>query len=244
MIKLALIQNYLFYTGFISEIIPLIFCILFYKKLNTKALKVFFIYAILLCFFSSLSLLILKVIKDRTTYFFVIRLFNICEFTTIAIFIYHILKVDIARKIVLYTIPPFIIYAIVDYLLTEKNQFNNHSNVVSALLIILFIIYYFFEKMKTVVMYPLYQSISFWICVGLFLNFTGIFFFILFINSSTDKEFKILMNSIVGIVTLTKNILLCLSLFATENTEQEDDELHIPNDMDLGEFSLTNLKNP
>jgi len=98
--------------------------------------------------------------------------------------------------------------------------------------------------MKIVVMYPLYQSIIFWICVGFFLYFTGTFFFFLFIKSSDDKEFKILMNSIYGIVTITKNILLCLSLFATENIEKADDELHIPNDLDLDEFSLTNLKNP
>lgn len=158
-------------------------------------------------------------------------------------FTYNILKVEIARKIVLYSIPPFIIYAVSDYLLTDKNQFNNHSNIVSALLIILFIIYYFFEKMKTVVMYPLYQSIVFWICVGFFLYFTGTFFFFLFIKSSNDTEFKILMNSIYGIVTIAKNVLLCLSLFANENIEESSDELHLPSEIDLDEFSLINLKN-
>ncbi len=99
--------------------------------------------------------------------------------------------------------------------------------------------------MKTVVMYPLYQSISFWICVGFFLYFTGTFFFILFINSSTDKEFRVLMNTIVRMVTITKNILLCLALLASESVEEEGgDELHIPTEIDLDEFSLTNLKNP
>ncbi|MFZ4770001.1 MAG: hypothetical protein ACOYLO_07445 [Ferruginibacter sp.] len=97
--------------------------------------------------------------------------------------------------------------------------------------------------MKTVVMYPLYQSITFWICVGFFLYFTGTFFFILFIKSSNDTEFKILMNSIYGIVTITKNVLLCLSLFANENIEESSDELHLPSEIDLDEFSLINLKN-
>ena len=92
--------------------------------------------------------------------------------------------------------------------------------------------------MQTVVMYPLYQSISFWICVGLFLNFTGTFFFILFVKSSTDKEFKILMNTIYGLVTITKNILLCLSLFANEQQENIDDSLHIPSEINLDEFLL------
>lgn len=133
----------------------------------------------------------------------------------------------------------------IDYLWNSKTQFNNHSNIVSALLLIFCIVYFFFEQMKTVVMYPLYQSVSFWISVGLFLNFTGIFFFILFINSSNDKNFKILMNSTVGLVTILKNVLLSLSLLASENTEeQEDNILRIPNEIELDEFSLTDFKSP
>ena len=51
------------------------------------------------------------------------------------------------------------------------------------------------------------------------------------------------MNSIYGIVTITKNVLLCLSLFANENIEESSDELHLPSEIDLDEFSLINLKN-
>ena len=69
------------------------------------------------------------------------------------------------------------------------------------------------------------------------------FFFILFIKSSNDTEFKILMNSIYGIVLVTKNILLCLSISANENIEETSDELHLPSGIDLDEFSLINLKN-
>jgi len=242
--KLLLIQNYLFYTGFISEIIPLIFCILFFKKLNTKALKVFFIYTCVLCVFSVLSIVALKLLQEKTLYLLLVKIYNILEFSVISLFLYNLFKNEIIKKIVLYVIIPFVVISIVDYLINDKTKFNNHSNLASSFLLIIYIIYYFYEKMKTVVMYPLYQSISFWICVGFFLNFTGTFFFILFIKSSTDKEFKILMNTIYGVVTITKNILLCLSLFASEYLETNDDTLHIPSEIDLDEFSLANLKNP
>lgn len=243
--KLTLIQNYLFYTGFVSEVIPLLFCILFYKKLHTKALKVFFVYAVTLAFSSVLSLVFLRVLEDRVSYFLIVRLFNIAEYSIVIYFFYHLYKSQLARKIILFSVPPFIIYAMIDYLWNSKTQFNNHSNIVSALLLIFCIVYFFFEQMKTVVMYPLYQSVSFWISVGLFLNFTGIFFFILFINSSNDKNFKILMNSTVGLVTILKNVLLSLSLLASENTEeQEDNILRIPNEIELDEFSLTDFKSP
>ena len=183
-------------------------------------------------------------LKNRDVYFLVMRLFNICEFSTIALFTWDIIKSKFVKQIIWVLIPAFIFYAVFDYFGSDRSHFNNHSHIVSALLIIILIIYFFYEKMKTVVMYPLYQSIVFWICVAYFLYFTGTFFFFLFIKSSNDNEFKVLMNTIYGVVTITKNILLCLSLLASESIDQQiSDELHIPTEVDLGEFSLTTLKN-
>jgi hypothetical protein len=51
------------------------------------------------------------------------------------------------------------------------------------------------------------------------------------------------MNSIYGMVTITKNILLCLSLLSNEYLEEKDDVLNIPPNLDLDEFSLTKQKN-
>lgn len=96
--------------------------------------------------------------------------------------------------------------------------------------------------MKTVVQYPLYQSITFWISVGLFVYFAGNFFFILFINSSSDPAFVAQMKNIYSFVTISKNLLICSAFFATEMTDDNDINLHIPNDLQLDDFTLTNLK--
>jgi hypothetical protein len=96
--------------------------------------------------------------------------------------------------------------------------------------------------MKTVVLSPLYQSITFWICVAFFIYFTGTFFFFLFVNSNPSIEFIHQMNLIYGIVTIAKNIILCLSLLGQENLEVEN-EFSIPSEMNLDEFSQLNLKN-
>ena len=218
------------------------FCVLFFNKLHTKSLKVFFIYTCLLFLFSIVSFFIISYPGTSLIYYLLLRLFSILEFSVIALFFYHVLKLPVAKKIILYLILLFFLFATLDYFFTEKSQFNNHSNLVSSLVLIVFIIYYFYEKMKIVVMYPLYQSIVFWICVAFFLLFTGTFFFFLLVSYSKDDEFKGQLSYIYSFVTITKNILLCLSLFATENKEQPSDELHIPNHMDLDEFSLTNLK--
>ena len=216
---------------------------MFYKKLNTKALKAFFIYSIILCFFSVGSLVALTVLKNRNVYIVLIRLFTTLEYLAISTVLSYLIKNELFKKIILYSFIPFILYAIFDYFISKKGEYNNYINLLSALLLIIYIIYFFYEKMKTVVMYPLYQSASFWICVGFFLYFTGNFFFLLFVKSSGDKQFIQQMNIIYGLVTVIKNILLCLSLFANENVEQSDEELHIPSNLNLDDFSLTTQKN-
>jgi len=91
--------------------------------------------------------------------------------------------------------------------------------------------------MKTEISYPLYQSISFWICVALFLYFTGNFFYLLFVDSTRDKVVIKQLRIIYTIVTISKDILLCLALFAIERKEDNNNEFRIPEEIDLDSFS-------
>ncbi|CAN5741726.1 hypothetical protein BH11BAC4_BH11BAC4_15940 [soil metagenome] len=126
--------------------------------------------------------------------------------------------------------------------MSTSTNYNNYPSLIEFLIFIIFIIYFFYEKMNTVVEYPLYQSISFWICMGLFIYFTGNFFFFLFINSSKDKQFLNQMRVIYGVVTICKNIMLCVAFFAEERIDQEENAFQIPNEIDLDSFNpKTNL---
>ncbi len=220
--------------------IPLIFCIYFRKKLNTKALKVFFIYAVILFLFVGINFLALKVIKDQLIIFLVLRLFNIFEYSIIAIFLYHVLKLPLFKKIILFSIIPFIIYAVIDYLYNNPAQFNNHSNIVAALLIIIFIVFFFYEKMNSEEMTPLHQSIYFWIIVALMLYFSGSFFFFLFSNAGVDRN---LMAIVYCLVVLLKDILLSVSLLASETDEYKSNILQIPTDINFDEPNQSTAKN-
>ena len=95
--------------------------------------------------------------------------------------------------------------------------------------------------MNTVVLYPLYQTITFWICVGLFLYFTGNFFFFLFIKSTDDQHLKNQMKFIYIFVTITKNIFLSLAFLANEVIESRGDNMEIPDNLDLDRFSNKNF---
>lgn len=216
---------------------------LFFKKLHTKALKVFFVYSAVLAIVTAIAFSSQKFFEARNFYLLVLRIYNILEYALVITFIFYTLKSVVVRKIIIYSIIPFSLFAIIDYLTNDRSQFNNHSNIVSSLLLIMIIIYFFYEKMKTVVMVPLYLSIIFWISVAFFLYFAGTFFFFLFIKSNSDKQFKEIMNTTYSSVTLLKNIILCLSLLASETEEKDEETLHIPHEMNLDDISLTSIKN-
>lgn len=50
------------------------------------------------------------------------------------------------------------------------------------------------------------------------------------------------MLTIYSFVTITKNIILSLALFASEPIETNDEGLQIPTDINLDGFTLTNTK--
>ena len=204
-------------------------------------MKVFFVYIILLAFFTTITIITFYLIKSQFFYSFVVRVYVIFEYCILSIFFYNLYTNRIAKRIIIYSIIPFVIYSSYNLIIIERTGFNNNSLVLEFLAFIIFIIYFFYEKMKTVVLYPLYQSITFWICVGLFLYFTGNFFFILFIKSTTDKELRVQMKIIYSFVTITKNIFLSMAFFATEISDNTSEEFSIPEHLNLDDLSPNNL---
>jgi hypothetical protein len=97
------------------------------------------------------------------------------------------------------------------------------------------LVLFFIEKMKIVTRIPFHKTISFWLCVGFFVYFSGNFFYLLFSSSTTDKEFINQMRTINSLVTFAKDIILALAWFAHERIETEDDiiKIHIPEGLGL-----------
>ncbi len=210
--------------------------------MNTRGLKVFFIYTILLSLFVLLNIIAINILKSKPLYFNVIRVYTIVEYVLFAIFLNQLYKNKLAKKIVLYSIIPFVIFCILNYM-SNGSKFSSYPLLTEFLAFIVFIIYFFYEKMKTEVVNPLYQSITFWICVGLFLYFTGNFFYLLFIDSTTDKIVLQQLRTIYSIVTISKNILLSLAFLAHEQIESNEESFNIPNELNLDSFNPKNNLN-
>ena len=230
---------------YLFEILPLLFCLLFFRKINTKPLKVFFIYTILLACFVLLGYYLLHYKFSREYYLANIRTYILTEYALLAIFFFYIFKNPIVKKLLLFSIIPFSIFCILNYIHSEKQTFNTNSPLVEFLLLIILLAYYFFEKMRVVTRIPLYKSIIFWICVGLFIYFTGNFFYLLFLTNANDKEFVTQMKIVYSVVTITKDIILSLAWFAKEQEQSPADALEIPKDINLDDdLSFTLPTNP
>ena len=178
------------------------------------------------------------VLKNFTFYLFLLRFNIIVEYIILIYFISLIIKESIVKKIVLFSIIPFSIYYIFDFI-KSRGSIPNDPSIVEFLVFIVILIYFFFEKMKISVQFPIYQTIYFWICVGLFLYFTGSFFFLLLISNVNKSDIILTgqMTVIYNIVTIIKNLLLGSALLVKNDPTDDANEFKIPNEMDLDNFS-------
>jgi hypothetical protein len=142
-------------------------------------------------------------------------------------------KNTIVKKVILISILPFLIYCFFNYFESDSKLFNNYPAIIEFFVFILILVYYFFEKMRVISRIPIYQSISFWLCVGLFFYFSGSFFFLLLVNTSKNIAFILQMKIVYSIVTIIKDIILSLAWFAHEHIETNADIIKFPNGLGL-----------
>ena len=198
-----------------------------------------------MAFFSSTTLYILNVEHSRPAYLFVVRIYFAIEYAILVCFFSTLFQNIIFKKIILYSIVPFWGYCIYNFFISQHDTFNNYPALVEFAVFILIIIFYFYEKMKIVSIIPLFKSISFWLCVGLFIYFNGNLFFLLFITSISDKDVLNQMFFIYSCVTITKNLILASAWFANEKIQTDADIIKLPENMKLDDdFTFTNTTNP
>ena len=225
---------------YLTEFLPLIFCVLFWKKLNTKALKVFFVYTILLAVCVSATLISIHIFKNKLASLYILKIYAVLEYSTFALFFSFLLQKIIFRNVLRLSIIPFILLSVYD-LFINKFRFNSLTLQLEFLVFIIVLIFFFFEKMNTIINFPIYQSVSFWICVGMLIYFSGNFFIFLLSTYSKEKSFLQQVSIIYSIVTIIKNILFSSSLFANEQPENSNDNhFQFPEELNLDSFNLKN----
>ncbi len=125
------------------------------------------------------------------------------------------------------------IFCVYNYIYSDLSKFDNLPPLIEFFVFILIITYYFYEKMNLVSKNPIYNSISFWICVGLFIYFTGNFFFYLLVTSSKDIVLLKKMKIIYALVSISKDLILAFAWFAHERIETDADIIKVPDGLGL-----------
>ncbi len=240
--KKNILENLINFT-LSTELIPLILCLFFFKKINSRELKVFFIYAIIQVVFISSGALSIYILKSYKLYILLLRAHLIFEFIFTSLFFKYLFNKKIFNVITSLTIPVFIVYNLVDVKIDGLSYFDNKSTLIEFLFFIVIIIFYFFELIKLNVATPIYRKISFWICVGLFFYFTGNFFYILLVENSRNESVSV-KNQLIfvySIVTIIKNLILGGAFFAgNEGDDNPNNFISFPSDIDLDAITPNN----
>lgn len=162
--------------------------------------------------------------------------FNILsESILFGIFFYLLIKAQILKIGIRICIPIFVIISFFIFL-SEKGGFANYPSLIESFLFLILITFYFFEVMNSEVVYPVYQTVEFWLVVGCLLFFAGNFFMFVFYNSTKTPSEANLARLIYSFVTILKNTVFSLSFFGSTGSLNEDNIIKVPENLSLDSF--------
>lgn len=217
---------------------PLMLCLFFFKKMKTKALKVFFVYAITFSSFLAIALILKYVLHNLDLYLITLRLSLLAEFCFLSLFFYNVLKTSKKKVIFYISCLGFSIFSFIDYHVSAKNDFSFIPIVVECLFFLLVIIYFFYEKLKYLSSTPIYYTAAFWISCAFIIYFSGNFFLFLLSNSYyKNADFKHIYTLVYNSVTIIKNLFLCIAIGVNAQLETEETKDSFSIDIDLGTFN-------
>jgi hypothetical protein len=147
------------------------------------------------------------------------------------------------KTILLLLIPLFFAFYIFDYKKNGSLNFGDNPTLVEFIFFIIIIIIYFFERMQLVNNKPIYNNINFWINVGLFVYFSGNFFYMLLAENSKNADINVKQELmlIYGFVTILKNLILGFSFFLSKNNTNNNNSIPFPEDLNLDAITPNNL---
>lgn len=191
---------------FFTEILPIVFYLVFFKRNRGEGLWVIFLYCVLSVLTEILGgILKLPVIVDY---------YNFVQFALFSLFFYTSLK-DKRFKYV-----P-IAGAVIFYVIAIRNITNTAFDTFSLSLASIFFIPYcilsLYEQMRDPSIVIVYNNKKFWIIVAFFLYFSGTLFLYVYIYT-LPKDQRSSYWSINDFFDILKNILFCVAFIMKKNT--------------------------
>jgi hypothetical protein len=232
---IEILQN----INFLSEILPFFFCLLFFKKINSKEMKVFFVYTIVGVFLFIISYLASNFYPAYLNITISVSL--ILQFIFLSILYFNIIKNKKIKNLIISGAVLYVFFWIYNFSKSNPSEYDFTPLAIECIFFTFLIVYYFFEIMRYSLDIQLFQLPSFWISVAFLINFSGTFILFLFGKSLVeDPSFKTQFLIIVSTITIIKNILLCTAVIANKNLKAPKDHPALPSDLNLDNFQSFN----
>lgn len=210
-----IIKVLLFYIGVLSSLITI--GLYFFKQRNTS----FFIIVLYLLYGLGADFFINKLYDHIWGETFTgFRIFTAIEYFFITLYIYKTLQVNQLKKIIFAFSILFSTVSIFDFYRPHQDSFDSLPAGLSAILIILYSTLFFYEQLnnaKTVI----YDDQRFWVIVAFVIYFSGTFFIFIFYNYYKSPLYISFYSAINGFFTLSRNILLIISIFMGEKKKND-----------------------
>ena len=210
-------------VAFLSYVIPIVLFLLFCFKKAKIGLWVIFFYLLLsfaVDFFTGVSKFGHENARSITS------IFTICEFAMLASFFYLSFSNQTFKKITLYIIPVVLIFFVVNFVNSNKKDFDSTSASIESITLIIFSIAYFFGEISKPQPYLIYSSPDFWIVLAILIYMSSTLFLFIIANnlSPQEKEKYWVINRVSNFIT---NVIFCIA-FVRNKYYQADQSAEKP----------------
>lgn len=210
------LPNIIIYFSVFTEIIPVIFYLLYSK--NDKRLRVIFFLLIINFLTDIYGIYSLANLKSN---FISFNAYQLIETICISFFYKEILDYKYINKIITAIISLFFIFWIFEFIKLGKTEFLYNCITIENIFIIVFAVFYYIEQIIQLNKNDLYVSPQFWVVTAFFISAAGTFFLLLYIPSVDFKNQFKYYNFINYIFVIIRNILLAVAMFMKTNVPEK-----------------------
>jgi hypothetical protein len=205
--ELKILSQMLRFVAYLSDLLPIIFFLLFKNRNIEKGLWVVFIYVFISFTIDNLFYLF-SIPKNKEFYLF--SIFTIIEYSLFSIFFYLYFKSVRFKQLIILGSFVFLVLAVYSLSKGINYRFDSLPASMESILIISYSILFFYEQLKSQENSFIYSTKKFWIVIAIFLYMAATF--ILFVSTAyMSEEERIVYWPINLIANITKNILLSIA---------------------------------
>jgi hypothetical protein len=184
---------------FFTEILPIIFYLVFLKRNKGEGLWVIFLY----CILSVLTEVLGGMMNLRAIF----ACYNIVQFSLFSLFFYLSLK---EKKFKYIPIAGAVIFYVIAIRNFDNSGFDSFSVSLASIFFIPYCILLLYEQMRDSSIEFVYYDKKFWIVVAFLLYFSGTLFLYIYINTLSEQQ-RSSYWQINNFFEILKNILFCIS---------------------------------